>query len=81
MSFSETSYKFTHEMKVQTKVNSLSIVPTIQYARHRLPQLVHFYMLAPLRTVSLMTSEAWCLLTNDLTALYIVVALILSIFV
>jgi len=37
MSFSETSYKFTHEMKVQTKVNFLSIVPTTQYPRHRLP--------------------------------------------
>ena len=44
-------------------------------------QLVCFYMLAPLTMVAFVVGEAWCLFTNELAPLYVVVASILAIFV
>jgi hypothetical protein len=46
-----------------------------------LSQLVCFYVLAPLIMVAFVVGEAWCLFTNELAPLYVVVASILFVFV
>jgi hypothetical protein len=46
-----------------------------------LSQLVCFYMLAPLVMIVFVVGEIWCLFTNDLAPLYVVVASVLAIFV
>lgn len=44
-------------------------------------QLVCFYMLAPLTMVAFVVGEAWCLFTNELAPLYVVVASTLAILI
>jgi len=46
-----------------------------------LSQLVCFYMLAPLIMIAFVVGEAWCLFTNELAPLYVVIASVLFIFV
>lgn len=83
-SLPETSYTSTHEMKVRMYVSSPRWISTLVKPKTKPVinrQLVCFYMLAPMVMAAFIVGEIWCLLTNDLAALYVIVASIFSMFV
>lgn len=80
-SLPETSYTSTHEMKVRMYVCDPTNTLRRQCLETDFPtnsQLVCFYMLAPMIMACFVVGEMWCLITNDLAPVYVIVASILS---